>query len=110
MELAERLVTDHTVLSVVVGSRAYGLRTESSDTDRRGVFVAPTPLFAEEASRLLRGRPASEATFIEAGRLAQQIAKPISDKRGPAQYRTHLVGVLTKRTLAIAVQRAKSQR
>lgn len=72
--------------------------------------VAPTPLFAEEASRLLRGKPASEATFIEAGRLAQQIAKPISDKRGPAEYRTHLVGVLTKRTLAIAVERAKAQR
>jgi predicted nucleotidyltransferase len=45
VELAERLVTDHTVLSVVVGSRAYGLRTESSDTARRGDFVAPTPLF-----------------------------------------------------------------
>ncbi|MDN3355071.1 nucleotidyltransferase domain-containing protein [Actinomadura sp. DC4] len=39
------LVRDHTVLSVVVGSRAYGLATEASDTDRRGVFVAPTPLF-----------------------------------------------------------------
>jgi predicted nucleotidyltransferase len=34
-----------TVLAVVVGSRAYGLETEASDTDRRGVFVAPTPLF-----------------------------------------------------------------
>jgi predicted nucleotidyltransferase len=41
----ERLVTEHTVLSVVVGSRAYGLSTADSDTDRRGVFVAPTPLF-----------------------------------------------------------------
>lgn len=30
------------VLSVVVGSRAYGLATSSSDMDRRGVFVAPT--------------------------------------------------------------------
>ncbi|XVV06163.1 nucleotidyltransferase domain-containing protein [Actinosynnema sp. CA-248983] len=30
------------VLSVVVGSRAYGLATSSSDVDRRGVFVAPT--------------------------------------------------------------------
>jgi predicted nucleotidyltransferase len=39
------LVRDHTVLSVVVGSRAYGLATEASDVDRRGVFVAPTPLF-----------------------------------------------------------------
>ncbi|GAB2822320.1 nucleotidyltransferase domain-containing protein [Actinoallomurus bryophytorum] len=36
---------DHTVLSVVAGSRAYGLATEDSDIDRRGVFVAPTPLF-----------------------------------------------------------------
>ena len=40
-----RLVREHTVLSVVVGSRAYGLATETSDYDRRGVFVAPTPLF-----------------------------------------------------------------
>lgn len=40
-----RLVRDHTVLSVVTGSRAYGLATGDSDTDRRGVFVAPAPLF-----------------------------------------------------------------
>lgn len=39
------LVREHTVLSVVVGSRAYGLDTEDSDVDRRGVFLAPTPLF-----------------------------------------------------------------
>ncbi len=35
----------HTILSVVVGSRAYGLDTAESDVDRRGVFVAPTELF-----------------------------------------------------------------
>ncbi|MEE1943243.1 nucleotidyltransferase domain-containing protein [Streptomyces sp. TRM 70361] len=28
-----------------MGSRAFGLATRSSDTDRRGVYVAPTPLF-----------------------------------------------------------------
>lgn len=39
------LVRDHTVYSCVMGSRAFGLATESSDTDRRGVFLAPTPLF-----------------------------------------------------------------
>ncbi|WP_307845513.1 DNA polymerase beta superfamily protein [Planomonospora sp. ID67723] len=33
------------MLSVVVGSRAYGLETEESDVDRRGVFAAPTPMF-----------------------------------------------------------------
>jgi predicted nucleotidyltransferase len=38
-------VEDHMILSVVVGSRAYGLDGPTSDHDRRGVFVAPTPLF-----------------------------------------------------------------
>lgn len=42
---AEELVRDHTVYSCVMGSRAFGLATDGSDTDRRGVFLAPTPLF-----------------------------------------------------------------
>ncbi|THA74199.1 nucleotidyltransferase [Streptomyces sp. A0642] len=41
----EALVRDHTVYSCVMGSRAFGLATDGSDTDRRGVFLAPTPLF-----------------------------------------------------------------
>ncbi|MFJ9930810.1 DNA polymerase beta superfamily protein [Streptomyces misionensis] len=41
----EDLVRDHTVYSCVTGSRAFGLATEASDTDRRGVFLAPTALF-----------------------------------------------------------------
>lgn len=40
-----RLVVEHSILSVVVGSRAYGLAGPASDTDRRGVFAAPTRLF-----------------------------------------------------------------
>ncbi|WP_324785724.1 DNA polymerase beta superfamily protein [Streptomyces sp. H51] len=43
--LPEALVRDHTVYSCVMGSRAFGLATDVSDTDRRGVFVAPTSLF-----------------------------------------------------------------
>ncbi|MET9700068.1 nucleotidyltransferase domain-containing protein [Streptomyces sp. NPDC006529] len=39
------LVSEHTVYSCVMGSRAFGLATEASDTDRRGVYLAPTPLF-----------------------------------------------------------------
>ncbi|MER6914718.1 nucleotidyltransferase domain-containing protein [Streptomyces sp. NPDC000594] len=39
------LVRDHTIYSCVMGSRAFGLATGRSDTDRRGVFVAPTPLY-----------------------------------------------------------------
>ncbi|MFE3995519.1 DNA polymerase beta superfamily protein [Streptomyces goshikiensis] len=39
------LVRDHTVYACVMGSRAFGLATEASDTDRRGVYLAPTPMF-----------------------------------------------------------------
>ncbi|MCT9093165.1 nucleotidyltransferase domain-containing protein [Streptomyces sp. ASQP_92] len=41
----EELVADHTVYSCVMGSRAFGLATEDSDTDVRGVYLAPTALF-----------------------------------------------------------------
>ncbi|MBP2705854.1 nucleotidyltransferase domain-containing protein [Microbispora sp. RL4-1S] len=41
----ELQVPEGTILSVVVGSRAYGLDTDDSDVDRRGVFVAPTEAF-----------------------------------------------------------------
>lgn len=71
--------------------------------------VAPTPVLAKAASEFLAGQPATPGTFAKAGDLARQAAKPISDKRGPAEYRVHLVGVLVQRTLALAVERAKSQ-
>ncbi|MFJ9214349.1 DNA polymerase beta superfamily protein [Streptomyces sp. NPDC102264] len=45
MTSPEALVREHTVYACVMGSRAFGLATEGSDTDRRGVFLAPTPLF-----------------------------------------------------------------
>ncbi|MET9217624.1 DNA polymerase beta superfamily protein [Streptomyces sp. NPDC088197] len=43
--LGHDLVRDHTVYACVMGSRAFGLATDGSDTDRRGVYVAPTELF-----------------------------------------------------------------
>jgi hypothetical protein len=39
------LITRHTIYAAVVGSRAFGLDTDSSDTDVRGVYAAPTPAF-----------------------------------------------------------------
>jgi hypothetical protein len=39
------LVREHTILAVVVGSRAYGLDGPGSDHDRRGVYAAPTHSF-----------------------------------------------------------------
>ena len=69
--------------------------------------VAPTPLFAEEAGALLAGREVSDAAIDAAAQAAQAIARPISDMRGTAAQRTHLVGVLTRRALNGAIQRIR---
>ncbi len=69
--------------------------------------VAPTPLFAEEASTLLAGKEISDSVIDEAAQAAQSISRPISDMRGTAEQRTHLVGVLTRRALNGAIQRVK---
>jgi xanthine dehydrogenase FAD-binding subunit len=83
---------------------------EQVEAARIGVAaVAPTPLAATEASDWLPGKPATGESFAEAGRLARKLARPISDMRGPAEYRTHLVGVLVERALAQAAGRANGQ-
>ena len=71
--------------------------------------VAPTQLFAEEASAYLVGKPLSDENIARAAELAQGIARPISDMRGTAEFRTHLVGVLTRRTLKQAGDRARAK-
>jgi carbon-monoxide dehydrogenase medium subunit len=69
--------------------------------------IAPTPVFAAEASAWLAGKPATEESFAHAGELAKKVASPIDDMRGTREYRVHLASVLTKRTLALAADRAK---
>jgi carbon-monoxide dehydrogenase medium subunit len=69
--------------------------------------VAPTPLLVVDAGATLRGRDLGETAYAEAATLAQQAAQPITDARGTAAQRRHLVGVLVKRALREAARRAK---
>ena len=69
--------------------------------------VAPTPVVAKEAQDLLAGKEANEASIEAAGEAAKAAAKPITDMRGTVKQRVHLVGVLTRRALRKAIERAK---
>ncbi len=68
--------------------------------------VAPVPLRARAAEQELEGKPVTAEAIERAAELAVGVAKPISDQRGSADYRRHLVRVLTRRTLRTALARA----
>ncbi|HEX9019377.1 MAG TPA: xanthine dehydrogenase family protein subunit M [Anaerolineaceae bacterium] len=70
--------------------------------------VAPTPLYVPEVGEYLAGQPVSPDVIFEAARRAQAAAQPISDMRGTAEQRRHLVRVLTRRALDGAVERARA--
>ena len=71
--------------------------------------VAPTPLFAAEASVSLEGQQVGDEAFNRAAELAQSIVTPIDDMRGTKEFRIHITGVLTRRVLAAAVARARGE-
>jgi carbon-monoxide dehydrogenase medium subunit len=69
--------------------------------------VAPTPLYVPDASAALVNGPLSDDAINKAAALAQSAAKPITDMRGDVHYRRHLVGVLTRRAIRKAIERAR---
>ncbi|MBW1615576.1 MAG: xanthine dehydrogenase family protein subunit M [Deltaproteobacteria bacterium] len=66
--------------------------------------VGPTHLRAKLAENILIGNKPSEKLFEQAAKSAEAECKPIDDFRASASYKRAMVGVLTKRTLDIAVK------
>ena len=69
--------------------------------------VGQTPLFAEAAGQALIGTSVDDAAVDAAVAAAVKIADPVSDMRGPPEFRRHVAGVMTRRAIQTALSRAK---
>ena len=63
---------------------------------------------ATAAEQALEGQAVTPERIARAADLAVEAARPISDQRGSADFRRHLVRVLTRRTLTTALARASA--
>jgi aerobic carbon-monoxide dehydrogenase medium subunit len=71
--------------------------------------VGLTTIHLDRAEGLLRGQAPSDELFAQAGEMASEDCKPMADGRGPVDYKRHLAGVLTRRALRRATERALRQ-
>ncbi len=71
--------------------------------------VGPTVIVAEAAAAALIGGRLDEATLARLDEAARAACRPIGDKRGTAEYRTKIAGVLARRAAVIAYARAKAR-
>jgi len=94
----------------VAGVAAWVRLDEGTCREARVVLgaVGPTPLFAREAGTCLVGGRLEAAALDEAAAAAARAALPISDVRGSADQRRHLVEVLTRRALKRALERTRA--
>jgi len=70
--------------------------------------VGPTPLRLRDAEAGLLGRPPDDDALSAAARAAAAGLSPPSDVHASSEFRTHLVEVITRRTLKEALERART--
>jgi aerobic carbon-monoxide dehydrogenase medium subunit len=68
--------------------------------------VGETPLFAKDAGDAVLGTTIDDAAISAAVRCARAIANPSADGHGSAEFRTHIAGVMVRRALMRAKERA----
>ena len=68
--------------------------------------VAPTVVRVTAGETALTGKAIDDATLAAVAAAASAVCNPIDDKRGTIVYRRHVAGVLAKRAVTLAAQRA----
>jgi carbon-monoxide dehydrogenase medium subunit len=102
----ERKVGDWATVGVAVA-----LTLSNGSIGRAGIAltgVGLKNLEASEAEASLSGATPTEEAFAEAGRLAATASDPVSDVRGPQEYKRHMVDVYVRRGLAHALETANA--
>ena len=72
--------------------------------------VAPTALLLEDAAEKIIGSKLENNALDLLAEEASKACNPINDKRGTIEFRTHVAGVLAKRTAKIAYDRARKNK
>jgi carbon-monoxide dehydrogenase medium subunit len=90
---------------------AIHLSLSGGTIERAGIgltAVGAKNLQPTEAEASLAGAEPTEAAFAEAGRLAAEASSPVTDVRGSAEYKRHIVDVYVRRGLATALEMARA--
>jgi len=90
---------------------AIHLSLSDGTIERAGIgltAVGTKNLRPTEAEASLAGAEPTEAAFAEAGRLAAEASSPVTDVRGSAEYKRHIVDVYVRRGLATALETARA--
>jgi carbon-monoxide dehydrogenase medium subunit len=90
---------------------AVQLEMSNGTIGRAGIAltaVGPRNVQATEAENALIGAEPTPEAFEEAARLAAEAADPISDVRGPADYKRSVVQTFVKRGLSTALRLARA--
>ena len=97
-------LTPRTEMDIAVAGAAVSITVDESGTCTAAKVaigaVAPRALLVEKAAEALVGSQLDQPDIETAVAAVRAAAAPISDKRGTAEYRTHVIGVLVKRAIA----------
>jgi CO/xanthine dehydrogenase FAD-binding subunit len=97
------------VVSVAVRVTLADDRVHVSDVRIALGSVAPTPMRAHDAERLLCGTKGEPGQIAQAAKRAAEATQPITDIRATADYRRLLTSVLVERAVTTALERARTE-
>ena len=70
--------------------------------------VAPTPMRVRQAEEILKGKEIDDTLIEKSAQVASDESQPITDVRAPADYRSEMVKVFTRRAIKEALRLAKA--